>query len=420
MHWWMLYGVLTAAMCVAVYRAHAVSPQLVANLPFAASTLVLTFFISNLCSAFIAPFHMQYYPAMDALCVMSFALLWASAQRRWQLVLSLLFTAQMAIHVVFFTGTRHDFETRYRYDLALNMIYILQLLCVPAPAVYVLARRRWRSLMKVAVVCGISTAVLCGQAEAYFRVRTYGPEAQSLFNSLSVTTLTQPQQALINYTIQQLQSDGIWQLADMVHAECGPTSEFALKNWVTPGRYDLTVSGSPTFAAYSGYSGDGTAGLLNTNVGSNALVNYTLNSANVTVYTPASTVASNNAFLSGLSAGGGTMRVLWRSAGGSDQVRINDNVTLSFTSALTVGTLGVNRDTSTSRQMYLNGVNVASDAQASVSVSANTITFLNNSATFAPSTTTIGMDFVGASLTPTQAGQLNTLMTTFCTKISSP
>lgn len=123
MHWWMLYAVLTAAALLAAFRSRRRNVEL----RFAVVVLAITWVISNLSVVFIKSFHTQYYPAMDALCAVIFVLLWGRSRHWWQLGLAVLFLAQVALHVVFFSGSENDFATRSHYHLALNALYVCQL-----------------------------------------------------------------------------------------------------------------------------------------------------------------------------------------------------------------------------------------------------------------------------------------------------
>ena len=89
------------------------------------------------------------------------------------------------------------------------------------------------------------------------RPDTYGllePETRLLLNSL----LTEPSKShtqLIDDTIYQLKQAGIWSKLDCLYLLAAPSSGIAAVNWINPGQYNLTAVNSPTFTANQGYSG---------------------------------------------------------------------------------------------------------------------------------------------------------------------
>lgn len=251
------------------------------------------------------------------------------------------------------------------------------------------------------------------------KVMTYDPSSSLLFNSLTGTSLTTSQAALINGTVASLKADGIWQVGDGLYFTCAPTAELALKNWLKPGTRDLTVNGTPVFTAYSGYAGDGAAAYLDTGLPSSLGVFFKQNSADFSVYTPG-TVNSNTSYLGGLVSGGGTLISLWHTVAGNTSDRVNDALTLSGVNPATLGTLSLDRSGSAARTLYVNGLSVASDTQASSAPSVQDIVLLRSNVNFAPSTTVVGAAFIGGSLNSTQVGQLNSLMANYCARISSP
>ena len=89
------------------------------------------------------------------------------------------------------------------------------------------------------------------------RPDTFGmlePETRLLLNSL----LTEPSKShtqLIDDTIYQLKQAGIWSKLDCLYLLAAPSTGVAAANWINPGQYNLTAVNSPTFTANQGYSG---------------------------------------------------------------------------------------------------------------------------------------------------------------------
>lgn len=72
------------------------------------------------------------------------------------------------------------------------------------------------------------------------------------------------QQQNICKLVVTLQNTGVWPLLDSLYILAAPTAQNASIDWALPSR-TLTVSGSPTFAANKGYTGDGVSAFLDTN-----------------------------------------------------------------------------------------------------------------------------------------------------------
>ena len=89
------------------------------------------------------------------------------------------------------------------------------------------------------------------------RPDTFGllePETRLLLSSL----LAEPSKShtqLIDDTIYQLKQAGLWSKLDCLYLLAAPSTDVAAVNWVNPGQYNLKEVYSPTFTANQGYSG---------------------------------------------------------------------------------------------------------------------------------------------------------------------
>lgn len=92
---------------------------------------------------------------------------------------------------------------------------------------------------------------------------SYDASAEALFSAFT----SQPhleRKALINGVIVSLKNAGIWPKLDGLWVCAANSAPNSLINWVSPGTYNLTGSGSPAFTADRGYLGDGAAAYLDT------------------------------------------------------------------------------------------------------------------------------------------------------------
>lgn len=91
--------------------------------------------------------------------------------------------------------------------------------------------------------------------------RNYEAETLSLLARFSLQP-TQDHADLINDTIAQLKSAGLWSKLDVFYILAGENTQSALLNWKSSS-YNLTANGTLTFTPYRGYAGDGSTGYLN-------------------------------------------------------------------------------------------------------------------------------------------------------------
>jgi hypothetical protein len=90
-------------------------------------------------------------------------------------------------------------------------------------------------------------------------LRAYQTETTALvaqFTTAPSTTLKNQMDDLIS----SLKTHNVWTTLDLLYMCCVPAADQALINWVNPGVYTLTSSGSVTFTANQGWAGSATAG----------------------------------------------------------------------------------------------------------------------------------------------------------------
>lgn len=135
--WPSLYGLLVALALLATAVAEkAIRSD---NLVGAAILLAGTWLISNAVASLGIPACAEYFPYMDAACLVWF--LWISPGRLWVGALALLFGADCGLHMLYQQGmaTAHD------YVLTLNVFFFLQLCCVALSAVHQILTSRSRA-----------------------------------------------------------------------------------------------------------------------------------------------------------------------------------------------------------------------------------------------------------------------------------
>lgn len=110
----------------------------------------------------------------------------------------------------------------------------------------------------------------------------YDATAKALFAAVP-TPFSTPQRAKINTLISALKAAGVWQKLDRFYGPgaCETADQYPF-DWVTA-TSTITKTGTVTFAALGGVTGDGTAGLLDTgfNPTTATTPKFTLNSASM-------------------------------------------------------------------------------------------------------------------------------------------
>lgn len=215
------------------------------------------------------------------------------------------------------------------------------------------------------------------------RPDTFGllePETRLMLSSL----LTEPSKShtqLIDDTIYQLKQAGIWSKLDCLYLLAAPSTDVAAVNWVNPGQYNLKEVNSPTFTANQGYSGRVDAvtppylqtgfnpvALEGTDDDGNGVVDEPWAAQfrvdNNAMFVWATYVEDISAYIIGTRA----HAISPFSASYSTRVYARNGVESGvYVSGVTraSGLYGMSRDNSADFDMYVNGANVGTVAQAS-------------------------------------------------------
>jgi hypothetical protein len=235
----------------------------------------------------------------------------------------------------------------------------------------------------------------------------------------AVTTLdathTNAYKALINGGV----ADGWFQKLDLLFIFATQSSGVALLN-LPSATYSAAGVSSPTFTVDRGFTGNGTSSYVTTNfIPSTAVgANLTQNSGSVSGWNL--TAAVSTAPL--VSAGNGTtgLQIYPQFATNNTYLRVNDAASFLTNSVITGHFLG-NRDSSTTRQGYLNGSVLGTYGtvnSAPLNATAVTVLFDNVASSFA--TNQVAEMSVGGNLTPTDVSNFYSRLRAYMTSVGVP
>ena len=126
MHWWMVYGALTAGVVTTVWM----DKRRPADARGAAVVLAVLWLVWNLSHWFKPEPYSQWFPLMDCGTAAILAWLWRQRYEPWKVLLICLYLAQIGLHVAYYAAGDTSFEAKYRYDLLQNILFIGQLATV--------------------------------------------------------------------------------------------------------------------------------------------------------------------------------------------------------------------------------------------------------------------------------------------------
>ena len=270
------------------------------------------------------------------------------------------------------------------------------------------------------------------------RPDTFGmlePETRLLLNSL----LTEPSKShtqLIDDTIYQLKQAGIWSKLDCLYLLAAPSTGVAAANWINPGQYNLTAVNSPTFTANQGYSGRVDAvtppylqtgfnpvALEGTDDDGNGVVDEPwaaqFRADNNAMFVWATYVEDTAAYIIGTRA----HAINPFSASYSTRVYARNGAESGvYVSGVTraSGLYGMSRDNSADFDMYVNGANVGTVAQASGVMYSESIQILKR----AVNSETCNGNIIrcagfGASLSDAEYGDLYRIIASYMSRIAA-
>lgn len=242
----------------------------------------------------------------------------------------------------------------------------------------------------------------------------YDTDASTLFAAMS-SAPDNTRKSLINDTILDLKSAGIWTELDEIWFFAAHDSQAALLGWK---RYkDCTLVNSPSFTADSGFLGNGSNSYINTNFAPLTHgANYIQNDASFGFYSQTNNTGLNDM---GSRAGSTSRQAIMgvRTPSNTLSVRVNIGFgDLTGASSDSSGLFVGRRSASNAQQVLRNGSTLFSNSDASDSPPQYNmyIACFNNAGTAANFTARrYAMAFVGSAMTTTQQSNLYTIVAAY-------
>ncbi len=196
-------------------------------------------------------------------------------------------------------------------------------------------------------------------------------ERASVLNYALPTSIVQ---ILQNTLVVNLISAGIWNKLDHLKIYAGTNEDFSLINWITPANFLSTRVNNPTYGYSFGFEGNATNAHLQTNFIPSGSLNYMTDDACYFTYRKTESTIGQLENFTGSDVFGSSEKVVLGSYG-LDNFQTTINATLTVTANYSVsGTTGLtllNRNNSTQHQVWLNGVNLATENVASTGLPTN-------------------------------------------------
>lgn len=246
----------------------------------------------------------------------------------------------------------------------------------------------------------------------------------SFINRTSGTSATE--KAAYQTMICGMVSDGTWSSLDALYIFATNTTTTAGLNLVSTS-YTLTVHGTLTFTADSGWLGDGSTGFLDTGMAATAAgLNFTQNSATVGLYDLASGGQTSPIQMGEDAATNFDVNfgVMQTAAGGRDEATLTSTGQQTTADANTNGSYLLTRTGSASTTLYRNGSSFATLTSTSGSLSNCNIYIFADNGSSCPAGSAGGFAsdklsaaFIGGGLNSTQAGKVQSRINAYMTAL---
>jgi len=213
-----------------------------------------------------------------------------------------------------------------------------------------------------------------------------------------MTTTPSYEDAMIqNQFVETLVDNGIWDKLDLLYITAQPNATDALLNWISPGDYTATVTGSPTFIAYEGYTGVSPSTLNTGWTFANSRFPYSNQNESMGHYTRTTNSIGNASSIGAYD--GSAYNMVYNNATNLGYAVNNTGSTISAVSDIDGCIIGTLTGTGTETTLFRNGSEIA---QTSVvfpgSEPTSNVTLLAATNTFY-SSEQVSMGFVGIYLT---------------------
>lgn len=245
----------------------------------------------------------------------------------------------------------------------------------------------------------------------------YDSSAAAYFAAMGTQESASVKNAIDTF-IRGLKSDNLWSVIDGGNILALSTSANARVDFKAPSRV-ATVTGSPTFTAYRGFSGTGATNELvdTTFVPSTMGVTYLQDSAHIAFYVSNNIQSTLAPF--GVSTGSSAY-IFPRNTADQSQHRLNDGTTTTIASSTdSRGLFCSSRTGAAAGALYRNGVSLGTRAIASTQRPTGTIKILALNTATASAPHVIAFGCYGGGLNATQAANLNSRVTTLLTALGA-
>lgn len=240
----------------------------------------------------------------------------------------------------------------------------------------------------------------------------YCDEYQAVYNAMTTKPSSSVAEAQ-NTLVETLVTDGVWAEMDVFYvfaSHTNSTSE-ALINWKNPGTYNATASGSPTFTAYQGFTGDGDDAQVQLYNPSTQGTNFTQNDASFGAYVYA--IVDENAAI----IAQGTRNTIIPDYSGNVYWKINYGSNIYGPANSSAGMVIATRSASNATALYIRGTSAQTGSQASTALQSYPFYALANPDSYQWGTATVSMAFCGGNLSSTLVTSLTNGFATYMSSI---
>lgn len=246
------------------------------------------------------------------------------------------------------------------------------------------------------------------------------PDFCAEYDTVFAAMTTKPSTAIAisqNAMVDSLVQKGYWERMDqlLIFATEVNTGSEALINWISPGTYDADNVDATAWTTLEGYTGDGTADYISTNLnpGDGGSYHYTLDDATIGIYLRTDLTESLSVCGSNYDTNRSSLAP--RYTDNQYFIRVNQNASglLSGVAGATTGLHAITRTASDAVSYYRNGGLVKTDTDASSAIPNMELYVLRMNGAGFFSAHQVSIYFVMDGIDSTDAAALNTIFETY-------
>ena len=244
----------------------------------------------------------------------------------------------------------------------------------------------------------------------------FDADAQSFFTASGVTDATQKN--AVNQLVLDLKSNSLWTKMKALYPVVGGNATAHSYNLKNTAQYQLTFSSGWTHSA-NGMTPNGTSAYADTFLTARGLLG--INSTHVSYYSRTNAYGANQTEIGTNSLSNVDNLYMTYDAFSNAYIGVNQFGDSTMTRlGNTLGCLILNRSNSSQIERYFNGTQTINSSNSTNTPNTSLVLggFKNNGIIVNFSTKQCAFATIGDGLTSTQAGQLNTIITTFQTSLS--